>query len=76
MGLPKQVAEELRSIVGREAVIDSANDLRIFERADRMPSDDECVRWLGLLIVGGHANEAPSFPGATTRRFEVFDGAS
>ena len=35
----------------------------IFERADRMPSDEECVRWLGLLIVGGHANEAPSFPG-------------
>src|SRR6266568_3058397 len=32
MGLPKQVAEELRSIVGRDAVIDSANDLRIFER--------------------------------------------
>ena len=48
----------------------------IFERADRRPSDDECVRWLDLLIVGGHANEAPSFPGATTRRFEVFDGAS
>jgi len=32
MGLSRQVAEELRSIVGREAVIDSANDLRIFER--------------------------------------------
>src|SRR5438874_8142947 len=32
MGLARQVAEELRSIVGREAVIDSANDLRIFER--------------------------------------------
>src|SRR5437899_7226714 len=32
MGLSKQVAEELRSIVGRAAVIDSANDLRIFER--------------------------------------------
>src|SRR5438067_6234050 len=32
MGLARQVAEELRSIVGREAVIDSTNDLRIFER--------------------------------------------
>ena len=32
MGLPKQVADELRRVVGRESVIDSANDLRIFER--------------------------------------------
>src|SRR5438552_4084303 len=32
MGLPKQVAEELRRIVGRESVIDAPNDLRIFER--------------------------------------------
>ena len=24
----------------------------IFERPDRMPSDDECARWLRLLIVG------------------------
>jgi len=30
--LPSAVVEELRRIVGREAVIDSANDLRIFER--------------------------------------------
>ncbi len=30
--LPSSVVEELRRIVGREAVIDSANDLRIFER--------------------------------------------
>src|SRR5256886_2440802 len=30
--LAKGIAEELRRIVGREAVIDSANDLRIFER--------------------------------------------
>jgi len=30
--LPSSVAEELRRVVGREAVIDSANDLRIFER--------------------------------------------
>src|SRR3954466_11096214 len=32
MPLPKEVVAELRRIVGREAVIDSANDLRIFER--------------------------------------------
>src|SRR5947209_5627409 len=32
MALPKQVADELRRVVGRESVIDSANDLRIFER--------------------------------------------
>ena len=32
MPLPEAVAQELRSIVGRDAVIDSRNDLRIFER--------------------------------------------
>src|SRR5437667_10649297 len=32
MALSKQVADELRRVVGRGAVIDSANDLRIFER--------------------------------------------
>ena len=32
MPLPSAVAEKLRRIVGKEAVIDSANDLRIFER--------------------------------------------
>jgi glycolate oxidase len=32
MALPIAVIEELRRIVGRESVIDSANDLRIFER--------------------------------------------
>ena len=40
---------------------------------DRMPSDEECRRWLGLLMVGADANEAPSFPGAMTRRFEAFE---
>ena len=45
----------------------------IFERADRMPSDDECRPWLSLLIVGPEASEAPSFPGAITRRFEAFE---
>lgn len=45
----------------------------LFERTDRMPSDDECKRWLPLLIVGAEAIEAPGLPGAMTRRFEAFD---
>ncbi|HUZ87180.1 MAG TPA: FAD-linked oxidase C-terminal domain-containing protein [Candidatus Baltobacterales bacterium] len=32
MALPQGAADELRRVVGRESVIDSANDLRIFER--------------------------------------------
>lgn len=48
----------------------------IFERSDRMPSDEECRRWLELLFSGGEPAEAPSFPGSTTRRFEVFTNAS
>ena len=45
----------------------------IFERMDRMPSDEECARWLRLLVVGAETIEAPGLPGATTRRFEAFD---
>ncbi|HLQ15650.1 MAG TPA: hypothetical protein VK256_07325 [Candidatus Eisenbacteria bacterium] len=45
----------------------------IFERVDRMPTDEECKRWLALLIVGAQATEAPGLPGATTRRFEAFE---
>jgi hypothetical protein len=45
----------------------------IFERTDRMPSDDEVKRWLSLLIVGADAVEAPGLPGASTRRFEAFE---
>ncbi len=45
----------------------------IFERADSMPSDEECNRWLALLIVGAEATEAPGMPGSTTRRFEAFE---
>ena len=45
----------------------------IFERTDRMPSDDECNRWLALLIIGADATEAPGMPGSTTRRFEAFE---
>ena len=45
----------------------------IFERTDRMPTDDECRSWLELLIAGGTAVEAPGLPGAMTRRFELFE---
>ena len=45
----------------------------IFERTDRMPTDDECRRWLDQLIVGGQAVEAPGLPGSSTRRFEAFE---
>lgn len=45
----------------------------IFERADRMPTDEECRLWLDLLIVGARAGEAPGMPGSTTRRFEAFE---
>jgi hypothetical protein len=45
----------------------------IFERTDRMPSDEECRRWLALLIAGPEAEEAHGLPGAMTRRFEAFE---
>ena len=45
----------------------------IFERPDRMPSDDECMPWLKLLVIGAPAVEAPGLPGAMTRRFEAFE---
>jgi hypothetical protein len=45
----------------------------IFERTDRMPSDEECRLWLPLLIVGADPTEAPGTPGSTTRRFEAFE---
>ncbi|MEA2628376.1 MAG: hypothetical protein QOJ10_836 [Chloroflexota bacterium] len=45
----------------------------IFERTDHMPTDEECNRWLPLLIVGAEAVEAPGLPGAMTRRFEAFE---
>jgi hypothetical protein len=49
----------------------------IFERGDRVPSDEEVQSWLGLLIVGPEANEAAGIPGSMTRRFEAFEnGAS
>ncbi|HVH64092.1 MAG TPA: hypothetical protein VNA65_10885 [Candidatus Dormibacteraeota bacterium] len=47
----------------------------IFERSDRMPSDEECRRWVELLIVGAAAAEAPGIPGSMTRRFEAFERA-
>ena len=45
----------------------------LFERTDRVPDDEECKRWLDLLIVGAQAEEAPGLPGAMTRRFEAFE---
>ena len=48
----------------------------IFERSDRMPSDEEVRLWLDLLIVDAEATEAPSFPGSMTRRFEAFENAA
>jgi hypothetical protein len=45
----------------------------IFERSDRAPADDECRRWVELLIVGTPAVEAPGLPGSLTRRFEAFE---
>jgi hypothetical protein len=48
----------------------------VFERNDRMPSDHECRPWLDLLLNGSDPAEAPTFPGSTTRRFEVFENAS
>lgn len=48
----------------------------IFERFDRMPSDDECRQWLDRLIVGARATEAPGIPGSLTRRFEAFEHAA
>jgi hypothetical protein len=48
----------------------------VFEREDRMPTDEEVRGWLELLIVGAQATEAPSFPGSTTRRFEAFENAA
>lgn len=45
----------------------------VFERSDRMPSDEECSRWLQLLIPGHEPAEAPSLPGARTRHFEAFE---
>jgi hypothetical protein len=45
----------------------------IFERADRVPADEECRHWLDLLIAGAEAIEAPGLPGAMTRRFEAFE---
>ena len=48
----------------------------VFERDDRAPSDDECRRWLDLLIVGAEATEAPGIPGSMTRRFEAFQNGA
>jgi hypothetical protein len=48
----------------------------IFERSDRMPSDEETRSWLDHLILGAQAAEAPGIPGSRTRRFEAFENAA
>ncbi len=45
----------------------------VFERADRMPSDEECRAWLELLIPGKGTVESPSLPGSFGRRFDSFE---
>jgi hypothetical protein len=45
----------------------------VFERPDRMPSDEECRQWLRLLIPDHSPVEAPSLPGSRTRHFEAFE---
>src|SRR2546430_1951784 len=72
--LPRSVVEELRTIVGREAVIDSANDLRIFERdgsiegalpdAVVLASSTEHVA--GVIKVAAHNNIPVVLRGAGT----------
>ena len=45
----------------------------VFERDDRMPSDEECRQWLRLLAPDREPTEAPGLPGSHTRRFEAFE---
>jgi hypothetical protein len=45
----------------------------LFERPDRMPSDEECRAWLELLIPGRETIESPSVPGSFDRRFDSFE---
>jgi hypothetical protein len=45
----------------------------LFERPDRMPSDEECRTWLELLIPGRETIESPSLPGSFDRRFDSFE---
>ncbi|MGH7903339.1 MAG: hypothetical protein ACREPA_04325 [Candidatus Dormibacteraceae bacterium] len=45
----------------------------VFERGDRMPSDEDCAAWLGVILPDRQALEVPSPPGSRTRRFEVFE---
>src|SRR5256885_10612232 len=43
----------------------------VFERFDRAPSDEECRRWLALLIIGVPPPQAGGLPRAMTRRFRA-----
>jgi hypothetical protein len=45
----------------------------VFERDGGRPTDEECRTWLRELLPGREAAEAPGLPGASARRFELFD---
>src|SRR5437588_3135299 len=45
----------------------------LFERGDRMPSDEEVQPWLSALLDGRQAAESPSLPGSFARRFAAFE---
>src|SRR5256885_12216105 len=72
--LPRSVVEELRTIVGREAVIDSANDLRIFERdgsiegalPDAVVLASTTEQVAGVIKVAAHNNIPVVLRGAGT----------
>jgi hypothetical protein len=45
----------------------------LFERSDRMPSNEEVQRWLAALLDGRPAEESPSLPDSFARRFAAFE---
>jgi len=45
----------------------------LFERSDRMPSDQEIQPWLEALLDGRRAEESPSLPDSFARRFAAFE---
>jgi hypothetical protein len=45
----------------------------LFERSDRMPSDEEVEPWLAALLDGRPAEESPSLPDSLARRFAAFE---
>jgi hypothetical protein len=45
----------------------------VFERPVGRPADEETAAWLRELLPGQEPAEAPGPPGASVRRFEVFE---